>query len=117
MNRLGRLQRRPPAAQRPGTSLLFAGGEEADQPELVAEATHHFLERGRSFAKRRRLVCRHLRELGFELEVDPAGPVLDREQRLRRERLEAGWQLCRPVGERSAGAHVRQHPFELGQPS
>src|SRR5439155_19317558 len=49
-----------------------------------------------------------LRQLCLELQVDPAGAVLDGDQRLRRERLERRRQLAGVVGERAAGVDVRE---------
>ena len=63
-----------------------------------------------------RFLLGQLRQLGLELEVDPVRAVLDREQRLRRQRLEPGRQLARPVRERAACVDVREHPLELRRP-
>ena len=50
-----------------------------------------------------------LGELGLELAVDPVRAVDDREQRLRREWVELGRKLARPLGERVARLEVREH--------
>ena len=63
---------------------------------------HDLVERRRALAIRRRLLVGQLGELGLELQVDAARPVLDREQRLRRQRLELRRQLLRVVAERVA---------------
>src|SRR6476469_10698899 len=58
------------------------------------------------------LLVRELGELRLQLAVDAARPVLDRKQRLRRQRIELRRQLARPVCERVAGIEVRE---ESGQ--
>src|SRR5207237_1725746 len=102
-----------PPAQRPRARLLAACGEERDQAEGVAKAAHDLLERGLAFAKGGRLLGRQSCELRLQLEIDAVRTVLDREQRLRRQRLELGRQVTRPVGERAAGVDVREDPLQL----
>ena len=103
-----------PVAQRPRSRLLLAGGEERDQVERVAQPADDLLERrGAAVAERGRLLLVELRQLRLEREVDPARAVLDREQRLRRQRLELGRQLARVVGERRSRVDVREHLAEL----
>ena len=90
------------------------GREERDQVERVAQPARDLVERRlAAVAERRRLLVGQLGELGLELEVDPAGAVDDRDQRLRRQRLELGRQLARVVGERPAGVDVREHLLQL----
>ena len=114
VDRLGRVERGLAPAQRPGTRLLVARGEERDQVERVAQAARDLLERrGAAVAKRRRLLVVELGQLGLEREVDPAGPVLDREQRLRRQRLELRRQLARVFRERRAAVDVREYLPQL----
>ena len=112
------VERRLAAAERPGARLLLAGGEERDQVELVAEPARDLVERrGRAVAERRGLLVGELGELGLERQVDPARAVLDRDQRLRRQRLEPVGQLARDVGERRAGVDGGQdlaEPLDLG---
>ena len=89
VDRLGRIERRLAVAQRPGARLLLAGREERDQVERVAQAPRDLVERARAaVAVRGGLLVRQLGELGLELQVDAARPVLDGDQRLRRQRLE-----------------------------
>ena len=59
-----------------------------------------------------RLLVGELGELRLELAVDPTRAVLERDQRLRRERLELGGQLVRPVRERLAGVEVGEQALE-----
>ena len=47
-----------------------------------------------------------LRELHLEGAVDPAGPVLERDERLRRQRLELRGEIAFPLGERVAFVEV-----------
>ena len=56
-------------------------------------------------AERRGLLVGQLRELRLELQVDPAGPVDDRDQRLRRQRLE-----LRPAARRDTRRAARRRP-------
>ena len=51
-------------------------------------------------AERGRLLVGELRQLGLELAVDPVRAVDDRDQRLRRQRIELGRELARPLGQR-----------------
>ena len=46
----------------------------------------------------------------------PLGTVHDRDQRLRRQRLELGRQLARPLGQRLPGVEVREQLLELARP-
>ena len=64
-------------------------------------------------AKRRRLLVGQLGELGLELQVDPARAVDDRDQRLRRQRLELAGQLAVVVRELAARVDVREHLLQL----
>src|SRR5581483_10109088 len=45
VDRLGGVERGLAVAQRPGASLLFAGGEERDQLQRVAQSAGHVVER------------------------------------------------------------------------
>src|SRR5205814_6162532 len=81
--------------------------------ELVAQPPDYVLESGSAFAERRSLLRAQFGELRLELEVDALGPVLDGEQRLRRQRLQPRRELARPVRQRSPRVHVREHPLEL----
>ena len=83
-----RVERRLCASQGPRPRLLLACGEERDQVGGLEELPEDGLERGRSLTKLSRLLLRQLRELGLELQVDPAWAVLDDDQRLRSERLQ-----------------------------
>ena len=106
-----------PVSQRPGARLLLAGGEERDQIERVAQPAHDLLERrGAAVAERGRLLVVELGELGLEREVDPAGAVLDRDQRLRRQRLELGRQLARVLGERRLRSRCARAPCRAPRP-
>src|SRR5256714_678592 len=100
-------------AQRPRTRVLLACGEKRDQAEGVAQAAHHLLERRLAVPKRGRLLGRQLGELRLQLEIDPLRPVLDRQQRLRRQRLELPWEPTPPVRERAAGVDVGGDPLPL----
>ncbi len=64
--------------------------------------------------ERGRFLGRQFGELRLELQVDALRAVLDREQRLRRQRLEPGRKLAGEVGERTACIDVREHALELG---
>src|SRR5581483_11664171 len=59
------------------------------------------------------LLLGQLRELRLELQVDAVRAVDDRDQRLRRERLELRRELLVPVGERLPGVQVPEQPLEL----
>ena len=90
VDRAAGLERGLAVAQRPGSRLLLAGGEERDQAEGVLEPPHDLVERRRAVAERGRLLVGELGQLRLELAVDPGGPVDDRDQRLRRQRVELG---------------------------
>ena len=60
------------------------------------------VERGRALAELGGLLVGELRELGLELAVDPARAVLDREERLRGQRIELRRELAGPHGEGAA---------------
>ena len=82
--------------------------------ERVAQPAHDLLQRRRAaVAERGGLLLVELGQLGLEREVDPARAVLDREHRLRRQRLELARQLARVLGERRPGVDVREHLAEL----
>ena len=100
VDRRRRLERGLAPPERPRARLLLARGEERDQPERLLELADDLVERGRPVAELRRLLLRELGELRLELAVDPPGPVLDREEGLRRQRVERLRELARPVGER-----------------
>ena len=104
-----------PSAERPRPRLLLARGEERDQVERVAQAADHLVERRRAplLAELRRVGVRHLRELRLQLQVDPVRPVLDREQRLRRQGLELLRQLARVVAQRVARLQVGEQRLQL----
>ena len=108
VDRAARLERGLAVAQRPGARLLLAGGEERDQPERVLEPPHDLVERRRAVAELGRLLVGELGELRLELAVDARRAVDDRDQRLRRQRIELGRELARPVGERVPGLEVRE---------
>ena len=57
--------------------------------------------------------CGQLGELRLELQVDPARPVLDRDHRLRRQRLELAGQLAGVVDQRAARVDMSQDPRQL----
>src|SRR5215210_5523743 len=113
VDRGGRLERVLPLPQGPRTRLLVPRGEEADQTELGAQAPHYFLERRSTFPENRGLIVGQLRELRLELEIDTARPVLDSQQRLRRQRLELFGQTARILPERAICVDVRQNALEL----
>src|SRR3954447_15966837 len=114
MDRARSVDRRLAVPERPGSRLLLAGGEERDEVEGVPQPAHDLLERGgAAVAKRRRLLVRELRELRLEREVDPARAVLDRDQRLRRQRLELSRQLPGKIGERRARVGVGKDLAQL----
>src|SRR5207302_9441953 len=102
VDRRGGVECRLTTAQDPGARLLLAGGEEADQAELLAEPADNVLQGRRALAEAGGMVA-ELGQLGLELQVDSLRTVLERQQRLRRQRLELGRKLSRPVGERPAG--------------
>ena len=110
-----RFDRRLPAAKRPCARLLLACREERDQVERLREPAYDLAEGGLAAAAE--LGCflvRKLRELCFELQVDAVRPVLDRDQRLRRQRLEHRRNVVRPVGEVLPGVEMREQALELG---
>ena len=74
MDRRGRVDRRLAAPQRPRARLLVARCEEADQPELVAEAAHDLLERRGALAELPGLVAELERVLAH---VDAGGTLAD----------------------------------------
>src|SRR5207248_6160999 len=85
-----------------------------DQVERAGEPAGDVLERRlAAVAECGGLLVRQLRELGLELQVDAAGAVDDREQRLRRQGLELRRQLGRIIGERAARVDVGQDPAQL----
>src|SRR5262245_19304826 len=90
MDRARGLQRRLAAAQRPASRLLLARGEERDQPERLEQTVHDLVQRRRPLAERGRLLLGQVGQLRLELQVDALGPVHDRHDRLRRQRLELG---------------------------
>src|SRR5580765_5614892 len=95
VDRARRVERRAAAAERPRARLLLARGEERHEIERLEEPPRDLADRrGATVAERRGLLLRKLRKLGLELSVDASGPVLDREQRLRRKRLELRRQLA-----------------------
>ena len=103
-----------PVVQRPGARLLLAGGEERDQVERVAQPLHDLVERrGSAVAKSLGLLVGQLGELRLELQVDPRRAVDDRDQRLRRQRLEPVRQLARVLRERRSGLDMREHLLQL----
>ena len=55
-----------------------------------------------------------LGQLGLELQVDPGRAVHDRDDRLRRQRLELGRQLALPVAQRLAGVQPLEHALQVG---
>ena len=113
VDRLRRIERRRAAAQSPGSRLLLTSGEERDQVQRVTQpADNLFQRRAATVTKRRRILFGQLRQLGLERQVDPAGPVLDRDQRHRRQRLEPVGQLAWPFAERLLRVDVREHLLE-----
>src|SRR5581483_2630779 len=114
VDRRGRVERRLPATERPRAGLLLARGEEGDQVERLRELPDDRAERRlAAAAELRRLVVGELGELGLELEVDALASVHDRDQRLRRERVELGRQLAGIAGEPVAGVEVAEQLLEL----
>src|SRR5205814_497845 len=107
-----RVERRAAAAKRPRARLGRPDREERDQPERFLEPSGHVLERRRAVAKSGSLVDGQLREFGLELQVDPAGPVLDRDRRLRGQRLERVRDLAAVAGDRPSLLHVREQRLE-----
>ena len=59
------------------------------------------------------LLLRKLGQLGLELQVDAARPVLDRDDRLRRQRLERGGKRARVVPKRPALVEVREQRAQV----
>src|SRR6478735_4191074 len=112
VDRRCRVERGLAVAERPRARLLLARGEERNQAERVLQPPHDLVERRRPVAELGGLLVRELGELRLQLAVDAARPVLDRKQRLRRQRIELRRQLARPVCERVAGIEVRE---ESGQ--
>src|SRR5581483_5651670 len=100
VDRGGRVERGLAVAQRPGTGLLLAGGEEGDEVERVLQPDRDLVERGpAAVAERGCFLLVELGELGLELEVDRqdlrgaaardgSGRVLDQDGRLRGQRVE-----------------------------
>src|SRR5207244_12754206 len=113
VDRLGGVERGPTAAERPRAGLLVAGREEDDQVERLLQAADDLVERGLAFAERGGLLWRELGELGLELEVDPSRSVLDREQRLRGQRLERRRNRATVVGERPAALEMSEQRLRL----
>src|SRR5215218_2352600 len=109
VDRLGGIERRLPVAERPRARLLLAGREEGDQVERVAEARRDLVERRRAaVTEGRSVLVVHFGQLRLELQIDSARAVLDREQRLRRQRFELGRELAVEGGEHGAGVDVRE---------
>src|SRR5205823_2650008 len=54
-----------------------------------------------------------LEQLGLELQIDPAGPVDDLDQRLRRQGLELRRQGLCPLAQRTAGVQVCEYLLQL----
>src|SRR4029078_8454823 len=75
VDRLRRVERRLAAPQRARAGLLIARGEEADQPQLLAQPPDDLLERRRALSKLRSIIA-ELRQLGLQLEVDASRAVL-----------------------------------------
>src|SRR5258708_38094409 len=75
----------------------------------------HVLREGRraAVAERRRLLVVELGQLRLERKVDPTRAVLDRKNRLGRERLELRRQLPRILRERPLGIDVGDHLPQL----
>src|SRR5205085_10704114 len=88
-------------------------GEEADQVERREQPADDLVERGEALAEGGRLVGREFGELRFELQVGAARAVLERDERLRRQRLEIGRALVLPLAERPARPDVLEEPLEL----
>ena len=80
-------------------------------PSASFSRSDDVVERGRARAELRGLLVRELGELHLERAVDPAGAVLERDERLRRQRLELGGKLARPLGQRLAVVEVREQPL------
>ena len=110
VDRPGRVERRLPAAQRPGPRLLLAGREERDQVERVGQPSHDLVERRRPVPERGRLLVGQLGQLRLELEVDPARPVDDLDQSASSSAARAPrGRLARVVAQRAAAVEVREH--------
>ena len=106
-----------PVTQRPRAGLLVPGREERDQAERLRQPAHDLVERRGPVAELSRLLVVELGELRLELAVDAPGAVLDGEERLRRQWIELGRELARPVGERPPGVEMRKERrqrLELG---
>ena len=101
VDRRRRLEGGLPVAERPGARLLVADGEEGDQPERLLQPAHDLVERRRAVAKLGRLLVGQVGELRLELAVDPVRAVLDREERLRRQRVELR-AAARPASRRAS---------------
>src|SRR5581483_9770093 len=114
VDRRRRVDRGAAPPERPRARLLLARGEERDHVEGLREAPNDRREgRLAAGAELRRLLVRHLRELGLELQVDPGRAVHDRQERLPRQRLELGRELVPPIGERLPRVEVREQPLQL----
>src|SRR5579864_3388360 len=110
VNRRRGVERGETTAQSPRAGLLLARGEERDEVERFRELAHDLAERRLAgAAKLGRLFRRQLDELGLELQVDSAGAVLDRDQRLRRQRFE----LAGPIRNRLARVESREQRLEI----
>ena len=113
VNRRGSVERGLAPAKRPGSGLGVARGEEDDQPDRFEHSGENRLEARRAVAKLGRVLVGELGELGFELEVEAARPVDERDQRLRRERIERRRQRAGVGPERVAAFDVGEYALEL----
>ena len=84
------------------------------RPSASNRPVHDLVERRLALAELGGLLLGKLGQLGLELQVDPGRAVHDRDDRLRRQRLELGWQLALPVAQRPAGVQPLEHALQLG---
>src|SRR5688572_3167021 len=112
VNGLRCIERRLPLPERPGASLLITSGEEAQELEGLEESADHLGERRGAVTVGGRLFLGELDELSLQLRVDPARPVLNRDQRLRRQRLELWRELTRPFVQPLPCVEVSQDRFQ-----
>ena len=110
----GRVESGLTAAKCPGASLLVACCEEGDQVQFVAQAPNDLVQRRPgAVPKRLRVFGREIGKFCFELQIEAVRTVFDRQERLRRQRLELGRQLTVPVDQRVTCIDVCEQTLEL----